>query len=234
MLRDGQIGQIRDGPPGGRAIKHCDVWLRRPASGTSSVLVGVRGAPYHLRCPDGTAMTLTRRPAWTTLAGAAAVILAAIVPGPPVSASPQGNGAQASPPVPARVEFNRDVRPILSDKCYTCHGPGAQMATLRFDIEAEAKKALRGDRYAIAPNDPEHSVMLARVMATDPKLRMPQRAEPLTAREVELLRRWIAQGATWQKHWAYIPPERPAVPAVRDSKWVRNPIDAFVLARLER
>ena len=148
-------------------------------------------------------MLLTRRRAWATVAGALGLI--AVAHGPQLSASPQANGAQASPPVPARVEFNRDVRPILSDKCYTCHGPGAQMATLRFDIEAEAKKALRGDRYAIVPNDPEHSVMLARVTATDPKLRMPQKGEPLTAREVDVLRRWIAQGATWQKHWALHP-----------------------------
>src|SRR5262245_52158083 len=178
-------------------------------------------------------MKLIGRRAWATLAGVVGAILA-IAPGPRLNASPQANGAQAAPPATARVEFNRDVRPILSDKCYTCHGPGTQMATLRFDIEAEAKKALRGDRYAIVPNDPEHSVMLARVTSTDPKLRMPQRGEPLTPREVDVLRRWIAQGATWQKHWAYIPPERPAVPAVRDSKWVRNPIDAFVLARLEQ
>jgi hypothetical protein len=154
-----------------------------------------------------------------------------------IEAAPQGSAAAAAAaaaPIPERIEFNRDVRPILSDKCYKCHGPGTQMATLRFDSEEEAKKALRGDRYAILPGDPDHSQLMLRITATDPKLRMPQREDALAARDVEILRRWITQGASWQKHWAYIPPMRPAVPAVKDTAWVRNPIDAFVLARLER
>jgi hypothetical protein len=148
--------------------------------------------------------------------------------------SPQSSQPAATLAIPDRIEFNRDVRPILSDKCYACHGPGVQMATLRFDSEDGAKKALKDNRFAIVPGDPEHSEIIARITATDPARRMPQRAEPLSPRDVEVLRRWITQGATWQKHWAFIPPVRPALPGVVDEKWVRNPIDTFVLARLER
>jgi hypothetical protein len=135
---------------------------------------------------------------------------------------------------PATVEFNRDVRPVLSDKCYTCHGPGTQLAGLRFDREEVAKQALRSGHVAIVPGDPGGSELLKRVTATDPRVRMPQRAEPLTENEVALLRRWIAQGAQWQPHWSFIPPKTPALPPVTQAAWVRNPIDAFVLARLER
>ena len=173
----------------------------------------------------------SRVPLWSGVTGLCVLGLA-IASMAGVEAAPQG-AAAAVAPIPDRIEFNRDVRPILSDKCYKCHGPGTQMATLRFDSEEGAKKALRGDRYAIVPGDPDHSQMILRITATDPKVRMPQREDALGARDVEILRRWVAQGAAWQKHWAYIPPVRPAVPAVRDKGWVRHPIDAFVLARLE-
>ena len=153
---------------------------------------------------------------------------------PQLDAAPQTAAVTPVASVPDRIDFNRDVRPILSDKCYACHGPGTQLATLRFDLEDQAKKALRGDRYAIVPGDPDHSLLIARITATDPNVRMPQKREALSAREIEILRRWITQGATWQKHWAYIPPVRPATPSLKDARGVRNPIDAFVRARLER
>ena len=110
-----------------------------------------------------------------------------------MSAAPQASAAPAARrdgrADPARVEFNRDVRPILSDKCYTCHGPGAQMATLRFDIEAGAKKALRGDRFAIVPGDPEHSELIWRgSRRRTRRCGCRSEGEPLTAREVEVLR----------------------------------------------
>jgi len=146
----------------------------------------------------------------------------------------------ASDAIPERVEFNRDIRPILSDKCFQCHGPGTRAAGLRFDTEEGARRELRGGRHAIVPGDPAGSALLARVTATNPAIRMP-RAEggraagtPLTEREVALLTRWIEQGAAWQKHWAFMPPTRPAVPVVNTPGWVRTPIDAFVLQRLER
>ena len=148
-----------------------------------------------------------------------------------------GARAQQDPPaplVPQTIEFNRDIRPILSDKCYACHGPGTQMATLRFDREEDAKKALRGDRFAIVAGDPGRSELIRRVSLTEPAGRMPQRGEPLNAREIAVLTRWIEQGAKWQKHWAFEVPARPAIPQPATTGWVRNPIDAFVLDRLER
>jgi hypothetical protein len=115
------------------------------------------------------------------------------------------------------------------------------MATLRFDQEQGAKHALKDGRYAIVPGDPARSQVIARITATNPAARMPRSqngaaaGEPLTEREVALLTRWIEQGASWQKHWSFIPPKRPDLPKdLKDTKWVRNPIDAFVLQRLER
>ena len=114
------------------------------------------------------------------------------------------------------------------------------MATVRFDLEDGAKHALSGGRFAVVAGDPANSQMINRITATDPAVRMPksqngaQPGEPLSGRDIALIRRWIEQGATWEKHWSFIPPTRPAVPTVKDPKWVRNPIDAFVLQRLER
>jgi len=150
----------------------------------------------------------------------------------------QASSSTQAPGVPAAaaqapIEFNRDIRPILSDKCYTCHGPGTQLGGLRFDREDGAKQALRNGHTAIVPRDPNASELLRRVSATDPKVRMPQRGEPLDEQQVALLRRWIEQGAQWQSHWSFIPPKTPAIPPVGQAAWVRSPIDAFVLARLE-
>jgi hypothetical protein len=115
------------------------------------------------------------------------------------------------------------------------------MATLRFDSEEGAKHVLKDGRFAIVPGEPAASQMIARVTATNPAVRMPRSqngaaaGEPLSDRQVALLTRWIEQGATWQKHWSFIAPKRPDVPKdLKDPKWVRNPIDAFVLQRLER
>ena len=135
------------------------------------------------------------------------------------------------------VEFNRDIRPILSDKCYTCHGPDKsnRKTNLRFDVEAFAKADL-GGRFAIVPGDPAHSEMIRRITAEQKAMRMPPvySGRTLSDREIELIRRWIEQGANWQKHWSFIPPRRPEVPNVTKRDWVRNPIDSFVLERLER
>jgi len=130
------------------------------------------------------------------------------------------------------VEFNRDVRPILSDRCFLCHGPDAKNKNipLRLDVEAEAKKRV------ITPGKPEQSLLIQRVTAEKTAMKMPpiHTGLKLSETEVETLRLWIAQGARWQKHWSLIPPSRPVSPDVRSRGWVRNPIDRFVLARLER
>ncbi len=136
------------------------------------------------------------------------------------------------------ILFNRDVRPILSDKCYGCHGPDAvaKKIPLRLDSEAAAKADLGGGRHAIVDGDPAPSQLVQRITAENKAMRMPPvySGLKLSDEEIETLRLWIAQGAKWQKHWSFIPPERPPLPAVKNAAWPRNPIDSFVLARLER
>ncbi|HTM48939.1 MAG TPA: DUF1553 domain-containing protein [Bryobacteraceae bacterium] len=141
------------------------------------------------------------------------------------------------PAAAATVEFNRDIRPLLSDKCYTCHGPDKnnRKTPLRFDTEAGAKADL-GGHFAIVPGDPAGSEMVKRITAENKGLRMPPvySGVKLTEREIGLIRDWISQGAVWEKHWSFIPPKRREPPAVSKPAWVRNPIDAFILARLDR
>ncbi len=138
-----------------------------------------------------------------------------------------------------RVEFNRDIRPVLSDKCYTCHGPdaGHRKTKLRFDRESGARIELSKGRFAIVPGDPAHSEMYLRISSDNQAIRMPPAytgAPKLSEREVGLIRRWIEEGAEWQQHWSFIPPKRAPLPEVRDKKWPRNAIDSFVLSRLEQ
>jgi mono/diheme cytochrome c family protein len=141
------------------------------------------------------------------------------------------------PPLPAQIEFNRDIRPILADTCFHCHGPdkAKRKAGLRLDLEASAKARL-DDYFAIVPGDPAKSELIRRVTASDADDRMPpaDSGRQLSPRQIELLRRWIEQGAKWQAHWSFIAPMRPALPGVTDSKWPRNAVDHFILARLDR
>jgi hypothetical protein len=138
--------------------------------------------------------------------------------------------------VPDVVEFNRDIRPILSDNCFQCHGPdkGNRKAKLRLDTKA-GTLADRGGYRAVEPSHPERSELLKRILHQDESQRMPpaKAGRRLSPRQAELLRRWIAQGARWQKHWSLLAPHRPMPPQVKDAGWLRNPIDAFILARLE-
>ncbi len=136
--------------------------------------------------------------------------------------------------------FNRDIRGLLSNRCLRCHGPdaadrhGGGDDGLRLDTFAGATADL-GGHAAIVPGKPEASELLSRITSTDPDLVMPppEAGEPLTAAQVDLLRRWIAAGAAYEPHWSYVPPVRPPVPQVRNASWPRNDIDRFILARLE-
>ena len=144
------------------------------------------------------------------------------------------------------VDFAREVRPILSENCFTCHGPDGESRQrgLRLDV-AEGPFADRGESGGpvIIPGNAADSLLFHRVTAADLSLRMPYRrglasavmpgGDPLTDEEIETLRLWIDQGAEWQSHWAFIPPERLPVPPVANPEWVRNPIDNFVLTQLE-
>jgi hypothetical protein len=145
--------------------------------------------------------------------------------------------ALAWPGCAGTVEFNRDIRPIFSDKCYTCHGPdkGNRKSKLRFDTEAGAKADL-GGHFAIVPGDPSKSELVRRITSENKAMRMPPvySGATLSDREIGLIRDWVAQGGKWEKHWSFIPPKRSELPNVSNPKWVRNPIDAFVLAKLER
>ncbi len=132
------------------------------------------------------------------------------------------------------VSFRRDVLPVLSDRCFTCHGPdAAQRATeLRLDDETSTKK------LAVVPGKPQQSELIRRITSDDPDERMPPADAPeqLTPDEIELLRRWIAQGARWEQHWAFEPPANPPIPTIQDESAthrIRNPIDAFILQRLQ-
>jgi hypothetical protein len=132
-----------------------------------------------------------------------------------------------------RLEYNRDIRPILAENCFACHGPdsAARKAGLRLDRREDAIKA-----EAIVPGKPDQSLLIERVVTTEPREQMPppKSLKKLTAGQKELLRRWIAEGAEYQPHWSFIAPTRPALPAVKNAGWARNSIDRFILAELEK
>ncbi|MBI1320118.1 MAG: DUF1553 domain-containing protein [Candidatus Hydrogenedens sp.] len=139
---------------------------------------------------------------------------------------------------PDTVSYNRDIRPVLSDKCFTCHGPDkkSRKAGLRLDIEADAKAALRSGETALIPGDRAASALYARITASDPSDRMPPpgNGHELSAEQIETFGRWIDGGAEYEDHWAFVPPVKAAVPEVSNAAWPQNAIDRFVLARLER
>ena len=139
--------------------------------------------------------------------------------------------AHAHAQAPRPIEFNRDVRPILSDACFHCHGPdkAKRKAKLGFDNEEDA-------RHAFVPGKPDESELIQRITSTDKSKRMPPPSAPvtLTPKQIDTLKQWIKEGAKWQKHWAFMPPTRPTLPEVKNKAWPINPIDHFVLARLEQ
>ena len=138
-------------------------------------------------------------------------------------------------PALAEPTFNRDVLPILSDTCFACHGPDSatREAGLRLDREEDAK-ANRDGVIAIAPGHPDQSEIIARIFSEDPDEVMPppESRRELTNREKKTLRDWIEQGAKWEKHWAFVKAESPAVPKPSDPRWPLNPIDHFILKTL--
>ena len=138
---------------------------------------------------------------------------------------------------PDKISFNRDIRPIMSDTCFRCHGPdkSSRMAGMRLDIRDEALKPTRSGRTPIVPGDPQKSEIIERIFATDGKIMPPKFAHrELTTKQKETIRRWVAQGAVYEGHWAYQPIKRPAVPQAIDAALVRNPIDNFIQERLKR
>src|ERR1044072_861576 len=149
----------------------------------------------------------------------------------------------------SKVDFNRDIRPIFEKSCYACHSAQQTLGGLRLDDRTLAMKGgISG--AAILPGKAQDSRLLQRLVGLNHEARMPMGAAPLTAAQVNVIRRWIDEGAIWNDstssaspitphtssptHWAYVKPLRPAVPQVKNNSWMRNPIDSFILARLEK
>lgn len=171
----------------------------------------------------------------TRFANATVLLLtvAVVLPNRPVGAEdrPTAPAATARP-----VEYNRDIRPILAENCFPCHGPdsAARKADLRLDRRDDAITT-----GALTPGDLKKSAAIDRVCSDDPSEIMPppKSLKKLTAAQKDLLKRWVASGAEYQPHWSFIPPTRPPVPVLTDPKgkaWIRNPIDAFILAKLRQ
>ncbi|HWL08356.1 MAG TPA: DUF1553 domain-containing protein [Planctomicrobium sp.] len=144
-------------------------------------------------------------------------------------ASMQGRLAAAE----RKLEYNQDIRPILAENCFTCHGPdsAARKADLRLDVRENAI-----DMAAIEPGHPETSELISRILTDDSDLVMPPPStkKTLTAAQKETLKKWVEQGAEYQLHWSFIAPVLPELPTVKNEAWVKTPIDRFILAELER
>jgi hypothetical protein len=149
-------------------------------------------------------------------------------------ATATANGSQ-------HLDFNQDVQPILAANCFSCHGPDPEMrkAGLRLDLEESAFRKRPGHPDAIVPGHPEQSELIKRIESKDSHHLMPQssqgEAKPMKAADIAILREWIREGAVYRPHWAFEKPSSPALPAVaQQNGWVRNPIDAFLLAGMKK
>jgi mono/diheme cytochrome c family protein len=138
----------------------------------------------------------------------------------------------------AKIDYSRQVRPILSGRCFQCHGPDAdaRQADLRLDEQAGATAELSSGARAIVPGEPNVGALLERITTADSERAMPPAGmgKRLSEAEIAILKQWIAEGATYTRHWAYVAPLRPPLPEVTQSAWPKNPIDYFLLARIER
>jgi hypothetical protein len=132
----------------------------------------------------------------------------------------------------SKVNFDRDIKPVLERSCYGCHGPAKAMSQLRLDDRGLAMRVIN-------PGNAKTSRLMARILGEGGEVQMPLGGPPLSPTDIELIRNWIDQGADWpaspatKKHWSFNAPSRPALPAVKDRSWVKNPIDNFVLAKIE-
>jgi hypothetical protein len=154
-----------------------------------------------------------------------------------IGAGPVVVPEQAASDPETRVDFQREIRPILSDNCLQCHGPdeSARKAGLRLDLR-EGALAERRNGAPIVPGKPAESLLFKRITEENPARRMPPISADKTLSESQktIIKRWIEQGADWKQHWAFVAPVRPRLPVVKDQKWVRTTIDRFVLAKVEQ
>ncbi len=134
-----------------------------------------------------------------------------------------------------KIRFDRDIRPILSDKCYACHGPDAKQRQGNLRLDTKAGAFDRQENPVIIPHKPSESLLIQRINAGDTSQRMPPASynRKLSREDRELLAQWIEEGAAWEDHWLYNPPSRPLLPKVKDKSWLKNEVDSFVLNRLE-
>ena len=151
--------------------------------------------------------------------------------------SGQTSGVEAADQGTTKIDFDREIRPLLSDRCFRCHGPNEKdrKGAFRLDQEKSALGKAESGEHPIVPGKPESSELIRRITADDVSERMPPQdsGKTLSKSEIELLRRWIQEGAAWRQHWAFVPQARPAEPPVKDLHWAGSAIDRFVLARLE-
>ena len=166
------------------------------------------------------------------------LVSAAVVCFMSCNSGPSIHSQETEFPIPEVVDFNYHVKPILSDKCFACHGPDEEKVEggLRLDVEERALARLESGDYAIVPGKRSKSQLVHRITSMDPELQMPPPESNLFLSEQEkaVLMRWIEQGAEYKKHWSFIPPQLPPLPEVSDKGWARNPIDQFVQAGLEK
>src|SRR2546422_344865 len=159
------------------------------------------------------------------------VLMGVVLAGSADSQAPKSQDAKSR-----TVQYSRDILPIFSANCLLCHGPDekARKAGLRLDMPEVATKPLKSGSIAIVPGKPKESELIARISSKGSERMPPAKShKPLKDSEKELLRRWIEEGAEYQRHWAFVPPARPDVPTTKIQGWARNGIDHFVLARLE-
>jgi Protein of unknown function (DUF1553)/Protein of unknown function (DUF1549)/Planctomycete cytochrome C len=132
------------------------------------------------------------------------------------------------------VSFSNEIQPILNQNCVQCHGGVRQKNGVSFVFREDALGRGKSGRLTIVPGHPEKSELIARITSSDPEARMPYHAPPLPSKQIELLRRWIKEGAKWEDHWAFVAPKPQPLPTVKQSGWIRQPLDRFILARLEK
>ena len=150
------------------------------------------------------------------------------------------NTAGHADALPATVSYSFDIRPILSDRCFACHGPDAnkRKASLRLDIADSAYAPLKETRgaFALVPGKPEESELYKRISSTDPTYQMPvpeSHLSLLNEHEIALFKKWIEQGAKYERHWAFVPPQKKPLPQIKNKEWPKNEIDYFMLAKME-
>ena len=139
-----------------------------------------------------------------------------------------------STPTQGQVDFNRDIRPIFNSQCMACHGGVKQANNVSFSYREQALGKGKSGRPTIVPGDPGASELIRRITSHDPEFRMPLHGAPLPPAQIALLRQWIKEGAEWENYWAFVPPKPQALPGVRNPIWARQPVDRFILARLEK